>query len=437
MKFPFLVRIIGGICLTSAFINCAFSLYAQEQVTQPKPKPKLTPEQRAAAKQRDEERKNELALKRRETFAVLPENDDSPLAKEYQSSLLKFRESMSNLDQVRTRQQFETDFSKSKRDEILVKWTTAIAEGNNALATWLSKAGEIYASDPDKYQQIGEALSEMMLADTKLDKFDPWLAPAKALIGSNRFNNEANLLAAGMVGLANADFDFVEQCWTTLQQEGKLPGIELSFFGQLASLKEKWKREQEIRQKEAEKADNPRVELMTSKGKIIVELYEDSAPEAVASFIYLVEKGYYNFSTFFRVEQHVCAQAGCEKGDGTGSPGYIFAGEANHPEHRDHFRGSLTLALGSDKNTGQIGKDSGGSQFFFSFLPMPYLDGTYTVFGRIVEGQPCINLFRVMNLANEDERKNTSNRPDSIMSAKVVRKRSHEYRPNILAGKLR
>ena len=423
-----------GFTLAASIFLFASVGFAQEPSA--KPKAKLTPEQRAAAKQKQEERKMEAADKRRQSFGILPPNDDSPLGKEYESAYARFRDAVSNLDQIQYRQQLATDRTLANRNEILNEWMQAISQGNSTLQTWLAKAGDVYASDPDKYQQIGEALVEMLLADVELDRFDPWLAPAKALMRAKRFENDMLSSSAGMVGLANLDFDFAEECWAPLNQANKLQGPQLAYYEQLGSLKEKWKREQEIQQRESEKKDNPIVELTTSKGRITVELYEDSAPEAVASFIFLVEKGYYNYKPFFRVEQHVCAQTGCEKGDGTGNAGYRIPGEANRPEHRDHFRGCVSIALGSDKNSGQLDVDSGSAQIFFSFVPMPVLDGKYTVFGRIVEGQPSINLFQVLNLAKEEERKDTSKRPDTIFSAKVVRKRDHEYKPNILAGKL-
>jgi cyclophilin family peptidyl-prolyl cis-trans isomerase len=83
-----------------------------------------------------------------------------------------------------------------------------------------------------------------------------------------------------------------------------------------------WAEEQKIRQAEA-KADNlPRVLLRTNKGDIELELFEDQAPNTVAHFISLVEKGFYTGLSFHRVLPGFMAQTGCPKGDGTGGPGY-------------------------------------------------------------------------------------------------------------------
>jgi cyclophilin family peptidyl-prolyl cis-trans isomerase len=435
--FPFDRYRFLAVALLANFLALAIlSSYGSCQEGSSKPKPKSTPEQRAEAKAREGQRAQEAAIQRQQMFGALPPNDDSPLAKEYEIARDRFREALTNLDEARNRQQLATDFSTAKQNEILDNWLKAIAEGNKALEAWLLKSGELYESDPEKYQLIGETLGEILLNDVEFDRFDPWLAPAKALVNGNKMLAEAQLLAAGMVGVANADFDFARKCWQPLNDKGLLKGADALYFKELESMQEKWKRELEIRQQESIKGDNPLVELTTSKGRITVELYEDSAPEAVSSFIYLIEKGYYDRKSFFRVEKHVCAQTGCEKGDGTGDPGYVFAGEASLPNHRDHFRGTLSVALGSDKDSGIVNANSGGAQVFFSFMPMPFLDGTYTVFGRIVEGQPSINLFRVMNLADEEQRKDESKRPDVILKGKVLRKRDHEYVPKILAGKL-
>ncbi len=94
------------------------------------------------------------------------------------------------------------------------------------------------------------------------------------------------------------------------------------------------------------------------------------------------------------------------------------------------------MALGSDPKTGQVQPSTGSSQFYYSFLPTPHLDGKYTVFGRVVEGVETLSFFRVMNLGEEAQRKEEK-QPDVILSSKVLRKRDTEYKPKITAGKLR
>ena len=407
----------------------------KSKVGSPQAKKGLTPEERAVEKQKSLQLQNETTTKRRQSFGMLPPDDKSELGKKYQEALDQFREAAVDLNHVQLSFHLTQVYSQAFRNKVAMEWQEAIQKSHRAKVNWLKVAGEIYASDPDKYESIGESLCEMLLADVELDRTDGWLEPTKAIVNSKKFEREELLRSAGLIGYANSDFDFTEECLTRAQKFHP-DEPQSQFMAEIVQVREKWKRELEIRQREAEKNDNPRVEFNTSKGRIVMELYEDSAPETVKSFIYLVQDGFFSRKTFFRVEKHVCAQTGCEKGDGTGDAGYIIPSEMNNPNHRDHFRGAMSLALGTDRATGQSLPDSGSSQFFFSFLPMPQLDGIHTVFGRIVEGLEVISYFRVMNLGEESQRKE-GKEADLIISAKVLRKRDTVYKPRILAGKLK
>lgn len=399
-------------------------------------KKKLTPEERAQRKMQKEAEENEIFALRRQSFGTLPPNDTSPLAPAYIESLNVFTKAVADTSNIYRRHQYRKTEDTNVLEKIGMEWVDQMAVVNKALNEWRRQAGIIYASDPDKYVAIGETLREMLVNDCDVDKFDGWLDPAKALVTAGKLDNPDVLLKAGMIGYANNDFDFARECWTKLKSQNLLPAFGEAALAELEQSAIKWQRELEFRKRDEAKDDNPRVEMITTKGRIIMELYEDDAPEAVNNFVYLVEKGYYNRKPMFRVVQHLCAQTGCEKGDGSGSAGYTIAGEVNLPNHRDHFRGSLAVALGTNQLTGRLDPDSGGSQFYFTFMPLPHLDGKHTVFGRVIDGMECVNLFRVMDLSIEEQRKEQSNRPDVVVSAKVIRKRSHDYRPTPVTGKL-
>lgn len=392
----------------------------------------LSPEDRAAAKQKKLEQENQVATLRRESFGMLPEGDDSELGKKYQAAFLRFRDAAVDLNQVQLAFHLSKNFSIPFQNKINDRWQAATHDGFIAKASWLDAAGELFLSDPDKYSAMGDTLVEMMLSDVELDRLDGWMEAAKAVVHSKKYNSEDVLRGAGLIAYANSEFDFMEECLEFQKKQETVP----EFLSEIATTRQKWQRELEIRAKEAEKNDNPQVEFITTKGRLVMELYEDSAPETVKSFIYLTESGFFNRKTFFRVEKHLVAQTGCEKGDGTGDAGYTIPSEADLPNQRDHFRGSMAIALGSDPKTGQVAPSTGSSQFYYSFLPTPHLDEKYTVFGRVIEGIETMSFFRVMNLSEEAQRKE-GKRPDVIISSKVLRKRDTEYRPRILAGKLR
>ncbi len=398
----------------------------------PTAKKRLTPEERAAEKQKKLDLENQIAINRRENFGMLPKGDESELGKVYQAAFVRFRDAAVDLNQVQMTFHLSRDFSRPFKNKINNEWQLAMHAGFLAKTNWLDAGAALYLSDTDKYAGIGDTLVEMMLSDVELDRMDGWVEAAKAVVRSKKHNSEDVLRAAGLIAFANSDFDFMEECLEYQKNQVASP----KYMSEIASTREKWQRELEIRAKEQVKNDNPQVEFITTKGRLVMELYEDSAPETVKSFIYLTERGFFDRKTFFRVEKHLVAQTGCEKGDGTGDAGYTIPSEADLPNRRDHFRGSMAIALGSDAKTGQVQPSSGSSQFYYSFMPTPHLDGKYTVFGRVIEGIETLSFFRVMNLGEEAQRKE-GKEPDVILSSKVLRKRDTEYTPRIVAGKLR
>ncbi|MFB3073010.1 MAG: peptidylprolyl isomerase, partial [bacterium] len=98
------------------------------------------------------------------------------------------------------------------------------------------------------------------------------------------------------------------------------------------------------------------VDMETEKGTISLELFEDDAPNTVANFVSLAEKGYYDGLTFHRVLQDFMIQGGDPRGDCSGGPGYRIRDEINP---RKHDRGVLSMAKAQ-------APDSGGSQFFIT-----------------------------------------------------------------------
>lgn len=118
------------------------------------------------------------------------------------------------------------------------------------------------------------------------------------------------------------------------------------------------------------------VTLETSKGIIKFELYPKEAPQSVANFIDLAQKGFYNGLTFHRVEPGFVIQGGDPNGNGTGGPGYNIKDEFNLHKH---VLGTVAMARASAPN-------SAGSQFYICLGPAPFLDQNYTVFGQVVSG---------------------------------------------------
>ncbi|HEX6373292.1 MAG TPA: peptidylprolyl isomerase [Longimicrobium sp.] len=126
----------------------------------------------------------------------------------------------------------------------------------------------------------------------------------------------------------------------------------------------------------------PRAVIQTSRGEIEVELFADDAPLTVRSFLSLAARGFFDGQEWPRVVPNFVIQGGDPRGDTSGGPGYALRDEINR--HLYH-RGALGMALS--------GPDTGGSQWFVTHSPQPHLDGTYTVFGRVVRGMEVADVI--------------------------------------------
>lgn len=116
---------------------------------------------------------------------------------------------------------------------------------------------------------------------------------------------------------------------------------------------------------------------------VLIDLFEQDAPNTVANFEKLANSGFYNGLVFHRVIPGFVAQGGCPQGTGTGGPGYQINCEINPNKHE---RGSLAMA--------HAGRNTGGSQFYIAYAPQPHLDGQHTVFGKVVEGMDQVDAFK-------------------------------------------
>ena len=127
----------------------------------------------------------------------------------------------------------------------------------------------------------------------------------------------------------------------------------------------------------------------TSKGVIEAELNDRAAPTTVANFINLAIRGFYDGLTFHRVERNFMVQGGDPLGNGSGGPGYRFAGEIILKHNQP---GILSMA--------NSGPGTDGSQFFLTHLATPHLDGLHSVFGKVINGQSVIYDIRRRDVIN-------------------------------------
>ncbi len=121
--------------------------------------------------------------------------------------------------------------------------------------------------------------------------------------------------------------------------------------------------------------------LQTTRGKIKYKFYTKDAPKTVHRIASLIQGGFYNGLIFHRVVPGFVIQGGDPTGTGRGGSGTNLPAEFNS---RKHVPGTVAMARAQDPN-------SADSQFYIALGTLPALDGNYTVFGQVVEGQEIAN----------------------------------------------
>ena len=147
--------------------------------------------------------------------------------------------------------------------------------------------------------------------------------------------------------------------------------------------------EKEFTQMEIDEMKNKAVLITMNDGTFLIELFPEDAPNTVNNFLKLVENGYYDGMVFHRIISGFVIQTGDPNTKdlgidrslwGQGGPGYSINEEFNTLQHD---RGMVSMARSHDV-------DSAGSQFFIVHKDSSFLDGKYTVFGRLVPGTHSI-----------------------------------------------
>ncbi|MDO4245137.1 MAG: peptidylprolyl isomerase [Deinococcus sp.] len=127
----------------------------------------------------------------------------------------------------------------------------------------------------------------------------------------------------------------------------------------------------------------------TSKGQILLDLYEQETPVTVNNFVTLARNRFYDGTRFHRVIDGFMAQGGDPQSTdpakkdawGTGGPGYQFA---------DEFRSKLTFDGSGILAMANSGPATNGSQFFITFDQTSHLNGMHTIFGKVVTGDDVL-----------------------------------------------
>ena len=141
------------------------------------------------------------------------------------------------------------------------------------------------------------------------------------------------------------------------------------------------------------------MEIEGYEGKIEMELYPDVAPQTVANFVNLANKGFYNGLTFHKVSKDGYVQGGDPEGTGFGGSDKEITGEFSDngiENNLKHERGVISMARSQMF-------DSASSQFFICHDDATFLDGQYAAFGRVVDGIETVDEIAMVRTNMQDK----------------------------------
>ena len=130
--------------------------------------------------------------------------------------------------------------------------------------------------------------------------------------------------------------------------------------------------------------------MVTSKGDINLNLFDEDAPLTVTSFLFLAKQGYYNGLTFHRVIPDFMIQCGCPSGTGFHGPtkkginSFSFKGTDVAYPFKDEFQSGKKFDKPGILAMANSGKNTNGSQFFITHVPTSHLNNKHTIFGEVL-----------------------------------------------------
>ena len=345
-----------------------------------------------------------------------------PKNKAFFDAIMPFRNVTGKMHTLVTEHQTATP---ERKDQIQAEYEKLLPEAEKCRKNMVEAAVEAFNETPYENYIVADFCVNMVTYESARDNHEVAFKIAEALFADpSGLNEKAGDLyeAAANSAFSCTQFEKAEQWYAkAIALKSQLGREAMNNSSMISELKKLWPEEQQIREQEAKNDNLPRVLIRTNKGDITLELFEDSAPNTVANFIYLVKLGFYKDVPFHRVLPGFMAQGGDPTGSGGGGPGYAIDCECypkeGQPAPRKHFRGSISMA--------NAGRDTNGSQFFLMFQPVSHLNGRHTVFGRVIGGIEV--LADIQRIDPDDEVIMVE--PDRILEAKVLRDRGHTYEP--------
>ncbi len=312
--------------------------------------------------------------------------------------------------------------------------------GDLAVAKVLAAAETAYVAEPTN-KEVENYLLVVAVKSLQNNLIED-AARISILLLEHGFDPKILASVAGRSSLELGDVDNAIKYLTLAEESGvTLSRVSSGYLKSIDKFRSVLDGEMQLRAQEAEADDLPRVLLQTTRGDIVIELFENELPNAVANFIFLVEQNFYNDMAFFQVRPSYFSASGCPNDNGTGTAGYTILKEAYHNlftnieslrpaeawdeeamyrgHERHHTRGTVSM-LALDPWTF-------GSQFMICqrFSTMTSADATHMAVGRVIQGMDIATKLMTINPRLAPKNVET----DRLIRATVIRKRDHLYRP--------
>lgn len=347
------------------------------------------------------------------------------LRSEFDAAILELK------DAIKAIKKTGHDFYENKSTvahEYRSKWKAEATVAEDAYKRVREASFALFFETPNPGEEVNKIVSMMnqdLIAQGQLAKCYQTTKKLLKLYPENK--DLYNLM--GRVSILNNDFTFAQQYYQTNRETAEQLGVpEGALYGNsMDKLVSGFERELAFRASDAEGEPLPKAIIKTNRGEIVIELFENQAPETVGNFVSLVQTGIYDGMIFHHVLRNLIADAGLMTMSRPQPIGYTIYDEHQKPNARDHFRGSVAM-VGKNNEP-----NSAGAEFRIMLVPGPNLDGKSTVFGRVISDLSVLDNIQETFQVNEEEDKEEfikDAKPDVIESITITNLRDHEYEPN-------
>ncbi|MCP3694621.1 MAG: hypothetical protein GY917_20655, partial [Planctomycetaceae bacterium] len=208
-------------------------------------------------------------------------NSKKPAALAYEAKIAEWKDLLKKLADLRT--QFQTA-KGVEAEQIRKKWALTVKDGEQLLDSLRDAALAAFVESPNQDRQLTRFLVRMLKDALDQDRYEIVREAAVALI-EHKCDDRSIYDIAGHASFALNDFKSAADYLRQAELKNAISPIGSNFQRDAMSYIKFWEVEQEIRKREAAQDDLPRVKMTTSKGEVVIELFENEAPDTVGNFV--------------------------------------------------------------------------------------------------------------------------------------------------------